>query len=142
MEGEGAHIPGLEHAVPILLNAEGVGGIVYDFEPVLVCNALQGCGITRGAVYVNGHNGYGFFRYSRFHRCRIQVAVYGVNICKNRGKPVPNEGMGGGHKRVGCGNNLSMGKPQSLQRCDEGQGAVGKEADIGHPQVVGQGFFQ
>lgn len=98
VEGEGAHVTGFEHAVAVLLDAEGVSSIVYDFQAMFISNALQGFRITRVAVHMYGHDGHSFVRNSGFNRSGMQVAEDGVHVRKDRGEAVPNEGMSRGYK--------------------------------------------
>ena len=85
MEGKRTHIAGRQHAVPVLFYAECVSRIVYDFESILVCNALQSFGIAWVTVYVHGHNGYGALGNAGFHCFRIKITPHGVYVCKNGG---------------------------------------------------------
>ena len=91
VEGEGAHVTGFQHAVAVLLDTEGVGCVVNDFQTMLIRNALQCLGVTRVTVHMHGHDGNCLVRNGCLYRCRVQIAVNGVYVRKDGGKPIPNE---------------------------------------------------
>ncbi|MOA59258.1 hypothetical protein D3C78_1838310 [compost metagenome] len=49
--------------------------------------------------------------------------------------------MGGRDEGVGRGDDFA-GDAQCLQRGDQGQGAIGKQRDVFHPEVIGQFLLQ
>lgn len=49
--------------------------------------------------------------------------------------------MGGGYEAVGGGDDFA-GDAEGLKGGDEGEGAVGEEAYVGHFEVFGEGFFE
>lgn len=127
VEREGAHVSGVKNTDSVLLDAESMGGVVNDFQTMLICNALQCLGIARIAVYMYGHDGHGFVRNGCLHRCRVEVAIDGVYIRKDRRKSVPNERVRGGNKGERRGDDLPAVQSQCLEGGDEGEGAIGKE---------------
>lgn len=50
--------------------------------------------------------------------------------------------MAGRHETVGGGDDLALGDTQRLQCRNQRQGAVGKEGDILHPQILRQCTLQ
>lgn len=141
VEGEGADIAGFEDALSLHPHAEGMSGIVDDFEAVFIGDGLDAHSIAGGAVNMHGHDGGGLRGDGGFYLVRVKVAGDGIDIHKDRFDSIPPEGVGGGHEAVGRGDDLAR-DAQGLQRGNERQGAIREQADIGHAQVVGQGLFQ
>ena len=129
METEGGHIATVQDALAVHFNAKGVGGIVDDFQAILVCNSLDGVHIHRLAVAVYGHNGRGLGRNGSLNLVGIYATGLLLNIHENRTAPIPPDAVSGGHKAVGRGDDLSS-NTQGLQGCQQRQGTVGEQADV------------
>ena len=141
VEREGADIACLEDAFSIHAHAEGMGGIVDDFEAVFIGNGLNTLGIAGGAIDMHGHDGGGARGDGRLYLVGVEVARDGVDIHEDGFDTIPPDGVGGGHEAVGGGDDLAC-DAESLQSGDEWQGAIREEADVGHAEVVSQSFFQ
>ncbi|MNP61702.1 hypothetical protein D3C76_1569170 [compost metagenome] len=72
---------------------------------------------------------------------RVEVVGAWVDIDEHRLEVVPQQGMSGGHERIGRGDDFT-GNPQRLQSRYQGQGTVGEERDVLDAQILGQLFFK
>ncbi|MNT54844.1 hypothetical protein D3C72_1920330 [compost metagenome] len=82
-----------EDASPGVLHTEGVSGIVYDLEIIVVGHFFNRGHIARMSVAMDRHNG-GRLRGDRgLNLCGIKVQRIGIDIHKNRLDPVPLQGM-------------------------------------------------
>ena len=118
-----------------------MGGIVDDLQTVLVGNLLYALHLHRMAIAMHGHDGCGPRRDGRFNLVRIDAAGVFFDVHKHRRTAVPPDGVGGGHETVGRGNHLPF-DVECLKGCQERQGAIGEQTDVGHFQVLGQRPFQ
>lgn len=118
-----------------------MGSIVDDLEAILICNSLDALGIAGSAIDMHGHDGGGAGGDGGLYLIGVEVAGDGINIHKDRFDAIPPDGVGGGYEAVGGGDDLAR-DAERLQGGDERQGAIREEADIGHAEVFGQGFFQ
>lgn len=141
METQGGHVALVEDALAIDLDAEGMGGVIDDAQAILVGNGLNLGGAAGLAIHVHGHDGRGARGDGSLDAVGVNAARCRVNIDEHRLDAVPPDRMGGGHKAVGCGDDLAA-DVERLQRGDERQRAVGEQADVGHLEVVTQRLFQ
>ena len=117
-----------------------MGGIVDDFQTILVGYFLDAFRITRFAIDMHGHNGRGLRSNGSFDLVRIDVAGFGINIHKHRLDTVPPQGMGSSYKTVGGGDDFTR-DAQGLQGAHQRKGTVGEQADVGYFQVLTQGLL-
>ena len=136
METERAHVAGFEYGFSIDLDAECVGGIVDDFEPVNICDFLDALCVARGTVYVDGHNRSCLRCNGRFDFFWIDVARFFFDIHKYGFESVPPNGVRCCNKTIRRRDNFTC-NAHGLQCRDEGQGAVCKQAEVFYSQVFG-----
>lgn len=141
VETEGGHITGIEDALAIDLHTEGMGGVIDDLQSVFVCNLLDFLGLTGLAIAVDGHDSRGLRRDGGLDTCRIDITRGGVDVHEDGTAAVPPDAVGGGHEAVGRGDDLAR-DAQGLQGGEQGQCAVGEEADVGYLQVLCQCSLQ
>lgn len=137
VEREGAHIAGAEYRLAVYLHAEGMGCIVDHFQAVGVGNLLNAGYVAGLAVAVHRHNGGGAWRDGGLDALGVDGAGCGVDIHKDGLAAVPPDGVRCGNEAVWGGDYLA-GDAQSLQGCEQRQGAVSEEAQIWHTEVFGQ----
>lgn len=135
VEAQRGHVASVEYRFSIHLDAEGVRGVVYHFEPVLIRDLLDALHVARLAVAVNGHDGSGLRGDGGFDLVGVHAAVRGVDVHEHGLDAVPPDRVGGGDEAERGRDDLA-GYPERLQRGDERQGAVGEEADIRDPEVL------
>ena len=141
METQSGHVALGEYALAVHLDAKGMCGIINDAQAVLVGNCLNFSSSAGLSIHVHGHDGRCARRDGSLDTIGIDAARRRVDIDKYGLNAVPPNGMGGGNKAVGCGDDLAT-DVKRLQRRDEWQSAVGEQADVGHLEVVTQRLFQ
>ena len=141
VEAQRGHVASVEYRFSIHLDAEGVRGVVYHFEPVLIRDLLDALHVAGLAVAVNGHDGRGFRGDGGLDLVWVHTAVRRVDVHEHGLDAVPPDRVGGGDEAERRGDDLA-GYPERLQRGDERQGAVGEEADIWDLEVFAEGLLK
>lgn len=119
-----------------------MGGIVDHLEVMLLSDGINGLHITRIAVAVHRHDGHGLIRDGLLDLLRIHAASILLNIHEDRLQFIPVDRVTGSHETIGSSDDLTLRNAQRLQSGDQRQGAVGKETDILHPQILRQRLLQ
>lgn len=125
VEAQRGHVARVEYRFSIHFDAEGVRGVVYHLEPVLVRDLLDALHVAGFAIAVNWHDGRGLRRYGGLDLVGIHAAVRGVDVHEHGLYAVPPDRVGGGDEAERRSDDLA-GYPESLQCGDERQGAVGE----------------
>ena len=141
VEAQRGHVASVEYRFSIHLDAEGVRGVVYHFEPVLIRDLLDALHVAGLAVAVNGHDGRGLRGDGGLDLVWVHAAVRRVDVHEHGLDAVPPDRVGGGDEAERRGDDLA-GYPERLQRGDERQGAVGEEADIRDLEVFAEGLLK
>lgn len=118
-----------------------MGRVIDQVQAVDVGNLLEPVRAAGMAVHMDRQDARGFRGDGGFHLFRVQVAEPGLDVHEHGPDVVPPQGVRGGHKAEGRGDDLAR-DPHHLQGNDQGQGAVGAQGHIGHIQVPGQLRFQ
>ncbi len=141
MEAEHAEVAVAQDRAAVVLDPEGVRGVVDDLEVVGVGDALDRGGVARRAVAVYRHDRGGMRGDRGLDLLRVQVQRDRVDVHEHRLDPFPQQRVRGGHERVGRGNHFA-GDAQRLQRGEQGQGAVCQQGQVSNPKVLRQRLFQ
>lgn len=141
VEAERGHVAGVEHRDAVPADAERMGSVVDDAEPVFVRDLLDGHRVARLAVDMDGQDGRGARRDGRLDFLGVEVARRRVHVDKDGLDAVPPQRVCGGHETVRRRDDLAR-DVQGLQGANQGERAVCEEADVGHAEVVGQRAFQ
>lgn len=107
VERQGRHVALGKQAFAVNLDAKGMGGVIYDAQPVFVGYLFDGLGVTWTAVAVHRHDGRGARRDGGLDFCRVDVACLGVDIDKHGFYPVPPQRVCCRHKTIGSGDYLA-----------------------------------
>src|SRR5690606_3619751 len=122
MEAEGSGIAVLEQAFAFVVHTEGVGGVVDDFQVVLLGDGTDGFYIAGVSEYVHGNNSPGLRRNFRLDVLRRQAPGFRINVCKHWLYPLPlQRARGGDEGERGC-NRL---RRLSIDRLVDTQGTIG-----------------
>ena len=141
MKAQYREVAAVEYGDPVLLHPEGMGSVIDHLKTVGVGNLLYRVGVTRIAVHMNSHDGRGVGRDCRLDAGRVNGEPFGLDINEHRPDVVPPQRMGCCHEAEGGGDDLA-GDLQGLQGRHQRQGAVGKEREILHPEVISQLFLK
>src|SRR6185369_489916 len=136
MKTEYRKIAEVGDAVAMNIHPEGMTGIIDHMESVGIGDCLDCLEITGVSVDVDRKDRRGFGGYCGFDLLRVEIEAVGFDVAKNRGNPVPVQGMGCCHKTERGGNNLT-GTSQALQCRNKRQGPVGKKGNVFDAEVVG-----
>ena len=135
------------HASPA--DAEGVRRVVDHLEAVPVRDGLDGVRVAQAAIDVHGQNGAGPLGNQALQQLWVQRVIALTNITEHGRKPLAHEGVRGGGKGEGRGDNLAQqGKPadvgpvQGLQKRLQRQVAVGEQREMPHIQIGFQAALQ
>ena len=137
METQRGHVSLLKDALAVDLDAKGVGAVVDDAQAVLVGNLLNLAGAARLAIDMDGHDGCGARRDGSLDSVGVNASRCRVDVHKHGFDAVPPQRVGCRHKTVRRSDDLTA-DVHGLQSRDEGDGAVGKDADVGNLQVFTQ----
>ncbi len=113
VEAQRGHVARVEYRFSIHLDAEGVRGIVYHLEPVLVRNLLDALHVARLAVAVHRHDGSGLRGDGRLYLVGVHAAVRGVDVHEHGLDAVPPDRVGRGDEAERRGDDLA-GYPKRL----------------------------
>ena len=141
METQCGHVALVEDALAIDFDAKSVGRVVDDAQAVLVGNRLDFSSSAGLTIDMHRHDGRCARSDGRLDAIGVDAARRRVDIDKHGLDAIPPDGMGGGYKTIGGGDDLAA-DVERLQRRDEWQCAVGEQADVGHFEVVTQRLFQ
>ena len=141
MEAERAHVALVEDAAAVDLDTEGMGGVIDDTQAILVGNGLDLGGAARLAVDVHGHDGSGLGRDGGLDAVGVDAAGGGIDVDKHGPDAVPPDGVGGGDKAIGRGDDFAA-DAQCLQGGDQRQRAIGEQADVGYLEILAQGLLK
>ena len=142
VEGEHGDIPergGADAAAP---DAEGVRRVVEHMQAVRLGNAVDSVNIAEVAVNVHGHDGDGLIRDERLYLRDIDGIIVGVYVAEHRRAADARDGVGGGGKGEGRGDDLTAAQGEGLQHVFKREVAVGEERDVRHAQILAQRALQ
>ena len=127
------------HASPA--DAEGVRRVVDHLEAVPVRDGLDGVRVAQAAIDVHGQNGAGPLGNQALQQLWVQRVIALTNITEHGRKPLAHEGVRGGGKGEGRGDNLAP-QVQGLQKRLQRQVAVGEQREMPHIQIGFQAALQ
>ncbi|MCY1347163.1 hypothetical protein D9M69_332690 [compost metagenome] len=137
VKAQDRQVPAAQDADAILTHAERVGGVIDDLETVGVGHSLNPFHIAGNAVAVHGHDRGGGRCDGFLDPCGVQIAGNRIDIDEHGLETVPQHRVRGRHEGIRGGDHLA-GDPQGLEGRHQGKRAVGEQADMLDPQVVGQ----
>ena len=141
VEGEHGCVPEAGSADADLLDPKGVSRIVDDFQIVLLRNGLNGAYVTERPIDMNRNNRRGLRRNQRFDLFRIQRIGLRIDVAEYRLAPATHDGVGGGGKTRGRGDDLSC-QPKGRQDPFQSQMPIGKQGHIFRTKVPLQHMLQ
>ena len=137
VEAQGGHVARVEYRFAVHLDAEGVSGVIYHLEPILVGYLLYALHVAGLAVAVHGHDGGGLRGDGRLYPVGVHAAVGWVDVHEHGLDAVPPYRVRRRHEAERGRDDLA-GDAQRLQGRDERQGAVGEEADVGDLEIFAE----
>ncbi|MNN13181.1 hypothetical protein D3C81_1262050 [compost metagenome] len=141
VEAQGAAVAKVCQRLAIELGAEGMGGVVDDFEAIGagdILNALDSAGV---AVDMGCQDAASFFRDRSFDQLGVDAQRLWVDIHEHRLAAFPDDCIGRRHIAEGGSDDLAL-QAQGANRQLQGEGAVGHQLQVLHPQVVAHGRAQ
>ena len=111
-----------------------MSGVIDDAQAILVSDVLDFLSTARLTIDMYRHDGRCARRDGSLDAIRVDAARCGVDIDKHRLDAVPPQRVCRGHKTVGRSDDLAA-DVECLQRRDERQRAVCKQADVWHLEV-------
>lgn len=141
VEAQGGEVSCIQNTFPIDFNTKNVGSVVDNLEAVGVGYLLDAANVAGLAVAVNGHYSRGLGGNGGFDLVGVEVAGLGVDIDEYGLAAIPPDAVGGGDKGVRGGDYFAC-DVQGLQGCEQRQGSVCEEADVGHSQILGEFFLE
>ena len=134
-------VTAVEQAAALVAHTKGMGSVVDHLQAVGVGNALDGPHVAGMAIAVHRHDRGGLGRDGRLDALGVEVAGVWINVGEHRLQAIPQQRVSGGDEGIRRGDHFAL-DAQGLQRRHQGDGAVGQQRQMFHPQVLGQRLFQ
>gem|GEM_PF-2144811 len=141
VEAEHGKITPVGHRYPVLFHAEDMGGIIEEFESVIIGDFLQLFMPARIAIDMHRHDGRGTRRDERLHFRGVQRKGVGFDVTKDRRAAIEMNRVGGRDEGERCGDDFAR-DPQGLHPQLQRNHPVGEKTHIFDAQVLRQRRFK